>query len=93
MFVRALTITLFIQDALTLKDKRQVLQSLMERVRRKYNVAVAEVGYQEQWQRSELGLAFISNEFSYLDQLQQEVLKFIEARYPVEITEINVNDL
>jgi uncharacterized protein YlxP (DUF503 family) len=92
MFVRTLSLTLFIPGSLSLKDKRQVLQSLIEKVRRKFNVAVAEVGYQEQWQRSEIGLAFLSNRYSHLEETQSEIFKFLEEGFMVEITEFEVRD-
>ncbi len=92
MFVRTVSLTLIIPGALSLKDKRQVLQSLIEKVRRKFNVAVAEVGFQDQWQRSEIGLAFLSNRFSRLEETQMEIFKFLEDSLLVEITGYEVND-
>lgn len=92
LFVRTLSITLFIHDALSLKDKRQVLQSLMQKVRQKFNVAIAEIGYQDEWQRTEIGLAFVSNQPSHLEQMQPEILNFIEDQYPVEIARLEAND-
>ncbi len=92
MFVRTISLTLLIPGALSLKDKRQVLQSLIEKVRRKFNVAVAEIGYQDQWQRSEIGLAFLSNRFSHLEETQREIFNFLEESFMVEITEFEVND-
>ena len=92
MFVRTVSLTLMIPGALSLKDKRQVLQSLLEKVRRKFNVSAAEAGYQDQWQRSEIGLAFLSNRFSNLEEIQNEIFQWIEENYPVEITEFEAND-
>jgi Uncharacterized protein conserved in bacteria len=92
LFVRTLSITIVIHDARSLKDKRQILQSLMQKVRQKFNTAIAEVGYQDEWQRAEVGLAFLSNQISHLEQIQPEILNFIEDQYPVEITGLEVND-
>lgn len=92
MYVRTLSITLLIHEAQSLKDKRQVLQSLMQKVRQKFNTAVAEVGYQDEWQRAEIGLAFLSNKVSHLEQVQSEILNFMENQYPVEITGLEAND-
>ena len=61
---RACTVELFIPMAHSLKDKRQVLQSLKSRLRDKFNVSVAEVGDQELWQKAILGLACVANESS-----------------------------
>lgn len=91
MRIRVISLTLFIPGALTLKDKRQVIQSITARVR-KLNVSVAEVDYLDQWQKAELGMAMVSKDQSYLDSLQQEIIKLIEEQYPVEITDAVVED-
>ncbi|MGE5604772.1 MAG: DUF503 domain-containing protein [Bacteroidota bacterium] len=83
--------TLFIPGALALKDKRQVIQSITARVR-KLNVSVAEVDYLDQWQITKLGMAMVSKDQSYLDSLQQEIIKLIEEQYPAEITDAVVED-
>jgi uncharacterized protein YlxP (DUF503 family) len=92
MFVKTISFTLFIHDALTLKDKRQIIKSILEKTHQKFNAAIAEVGYQDQWQRAQLGVALVGNSPSHLKTVQQEIVKMIEAQYPVEITEIEVND-
>ena len=92
MFVKTISLTLFIYDALTLKDKRQIIKSILEKTHQKFNAATAEVGNQGQWQRAQLGFALVGNSPSYLDAVQQELLNMIEGQYPVEITEIEVND-
>lgn len=91
MRIRVISLTLFIPGALTLKDKRQVIQSITARVR-KLNVSAAEVDYLDQWQKAELGMAMVSKDQSYLDSLQQEIIKLIEEQYPVEITDAVVED-
>jgi len=91
MRIRVISLTLFIPGALTLKDKRQVLQSLIARVR-KLNISVAEVDYMDQWQIAKLGMAMVSKDQSYLDSLRQEILKLIEDQYPVEITDTTIED-
>lgn len=90
--VRVITIDLFIPGAETLKDKRQVIKSLVEKVRHKFNVSIAETGYHDLWQRSELEVAYVGNSLSYLNSVQQELLKLIEDQYPVEITSHSITD-
>lgn len=91
MRIRVISLTLFIRGALTLKDKRQVIQSITARVR-KLNVSVAEVDYLNQWQRAKLGMAMVSKDQSYLDSLTQEIMKLIEEQYPLEITDTVIED-
>ena len=74
MPVGLLTLELHIQHAQSLKDKRQVLRSLKDRLRAKFNVAVAELEYHDTWQRSVLGIVTISNEEHHVEESLQQVL-------------------
>jgi uncharacterized protein YlxP (DUF503 family) len=62
-----------IPDARSLKDKRQVLRSLKERLRSRFNVAVAELDYQDTWQRSQIGIVSLSNDQAHLEQSMRAV--------------------
>jgi uncharacterized protein YlxP (DUF503 family) len=68
MPVGLLTLEIHIQDSQSLKDKRQVLRSLKEKLRHRFNVAVAELEHQDTWQRSVIGVVSISADESHLEQ-------------------------
>ena len=74
MPVGLLTLELHIAEAESLKDKRQVLRSLKERLRAHYNVAVAELDFAETWQRSVVGVVTLSNEEQQVEEVLQRVL-------------------
>ena len=74
MPVGLLTLELHIPDAQSLKDKRQVLRSLKDKLRRQFNVAVAELDHQDVWQRSVVGVVTLSNEEKHLKEVLQKVL-------------------
>ena len=74
MPVGLLTLELHIPDAQSLKDKRQVLRSLKDKLRRDFNVAVAELEHQDTWQRSVVGIVTISSEEKHLREVLQKVL-------------------
>ena len=74
MPVGLLTLELHIPDAQSLKDKRQVLRGLKDKLRRDFNVAVAELEHQDTWQRSVVGIVTISNEEKHLREVLQKVL-------------------
>ena len=74
MPVGLLTLELHIPDAQSLKDKRQVLRSLKDKLRRDFNVAVAELEHHDTWQRSVIGIVTISNEEKHLREVLQRVL-------------------
>jgi len=74
MPVGLLTLEIHIPDAHSLKDKRQVLRSLKDRLRSHFNVAVAELEYQDTWQRAQVGVVSLSNDSTHLEQSLREVL-------------------
>ena len=74
MPIGLLTLELHIPDAQSLKDKRQVVRSLKDKLRVKFNVAVAELDHQEAWQRSVIGVVTLSNEEKHLREVLQKVL-------------------
>ena len=68
MPIGLLTLEIHIADAQSLKDKRQVLRSLKDRLRAHFNVAVAELEHQELWQRSKIGVVSISGDGKHLEE-------------------------
>ncbi|MBS1841219.1 MAG: DUF503 domain-containing protein [Acidobacteria bacterium] len=74
MPVGLLTLELHIADAQSLKDKRQVLRSLKDKLRQKFNVAVAEMDHHDSWQRSVVGVVTLANEEKYVREVLQKVL-------------------
>ena len=75
MPVGLLTLELHIPDAQSLKDKRQVVRSLKERLRRHFNVAVAEMEYQDVWSRSIIGVVTLSTAEQHVEESLQLVLE------------------
>jgi hypothetical protein len=74
MPVGLLTLELHLPDARSLKDKRQVLRSLKDRLRSHFNVAVAELDHLELWQRALVGVVTLSNDPHHLEESLQAVL-------------------
>lgn len=75
MPVGLLTLEIHIPDAHSLKEKRQVLRSLKDRLRSHFNVAVAELDRQDLWQRSVVGVVGISGEEGHLSETMAAVLE------------------
>jgi uncharacterized protein len=71
--VGVLTLELHIDGALSLKEKRHTVKSLKDRLRGKYNVAVAEIGYQDLWQRSLVSAVTVSGDHTHAEQVLQRV--------------------
>ena len=55
---------LLIPYSLSLKEKRKTIQSIIARIRKRYNISIAEVDYQDLWQRSCLGFAAVGNTYA-----------------------------
>lgn len=73
MPIAHLTLELRIEGAQSLKDKRQVVRSLKDKLRAAFNVAVAEIEVSELWQRATIGIVSISDSRDYLDGLMKNV--------------------
>lgn len=73
MPIGLLTLEIHLPDARSLKDKRQVLRSLKDRLRGQFNVAVAEMDHQELWQRAVVGVVSLSGEAAHLEKSLQAV--------------------
>jgi uncharacterized protein YlxP (DUF503 family) len=79
MAIGLLTLEIHIPDSRSLKDKRQVLRSLKDRLRGRFNVAVAELDHQESWQRAQVGIVSLSNDAAHLEQSLLAVLNEAEG--------------
>lgn len=73
MPIAILTLELRIEGAHSLKDKRQVLRSLKDKLRGSFNVSVAELEQSDLWQRATVGVVSISSSRDYLAGLMQQV--------------------
>ena len=90
MIVGVCTVELFIPDGQSLKSKRQVLVSLKDRLRGKFNVSVAEVDGQDLWQKAVLGIACVANETAYVNQVLDQVLNQIRSVPAIEIVQSRI---
>lgn len=63
----------------SLKGKRQVLRSIKDRVRSRFNVSIAEVDRLDEWQRATVGIACVSNDARFADEVLSKVVHLIET--------------
>ena len=71
--IGVLTLDLHIEHSHSLKDKRQVIRSLKDRLRAKFNVATAEIDHQDNWQRAVIGVITLSSDRLRVEQVLQSV--------------------
>ena len=80
-----------IPENMSLKGKRQVVKSITGKVRNKYNVAVAELANNDEWQIASIGIACLSNNRRYTNEVLSKVVNFIEAgRFDIEILDYEI---
>lgn len=72
-------VTVHLPETHSLKEKRRTVKSIIQRVRTRFNVSIAEVGNQDVWQTAEIGFVAVSTSGQHADQSMQSVLRFIEA--------------
>lgn len=77
-----------IYDSYSLKDKRSTVKSLIKRIHNRYNVSIAEVGEQDMLNVSKIGIAITSSSQLIAQQTLDAVIEEIEARYEIEIFDI-----
>lgn len=87
MFLGIARYELFIPLSGSLKDKRQVLRKITTVVRNKFNVSIAEVEFQDLWQRAALGVSCVAESTGHCRKVLQEVEKSI-ARSAIDGAEI-----
>jgi uncharacterized protein len=79
-------VTLFLGEVHSLKEKRMVLRRVKDRSQQKFNLAIAEVGDNDLWQRAVLGLAVVGSGRRFTESALDEVVRFI--REEAEVTDV-----
>ena len=85
MVVGILRIEFLLHDNRSLKGKRKIVKSMVDKVKHRFNVAIAEVGSNDKWQKIELGVSTVGNDRRHLDASLNKVLTFLESLYLAEI--------
>ncbi|HEX9035550.1 MAG TPA: DUF503 domain-containing protein [Ktedonobacterales bacterium] len=92
MYVATGRVTLRLFESASLKDKRQVVRSILARARNHFEVSAAEVGNQKIWNLAEIGVAYVSGESGHALDVIEEVIRSIEASRPdLEITQASTD--
>jgi hypothetical protein len=84
------TVELHLPDVGSLKGKRHVLKGLKEKVRQRFEVAVAEVDHQDTWQRATLAVAYVSHDSRHANEVVSKAVDFIEDNLDGYVTNVSV---
>jgi len=93
MIVGLLTLDLHIPEANSLKTKRMVIKSLIDRVKNKFNVSIAEVDAQNLWQRSVIGISMVANETLIINKVFEKIRTLVYETHSVELIDSTVEML
>ncbi len=83
--VGSLKIEFRLTDNRSLKGKRKVVRSMVDKVKSRFNVSIAEVGSNDKWQKIELGISAVGNDRRHIDSSLNHILSFLESLYLAEI--------
>ena len=90
MVVGILTVALAIPGANSLKDKRQVLRSLLDNTRNKFGVSIAEVADNDTWRRATIGVACVSNDRAMANRILDKVADYMESNPMVSVISVEL---
>ena len=93
MHVHVLTITFIINDAYSLKDKRRVVKSIIQKSQVRFKVSAAEVALHDILNQSELAFAIVTSDAKVGKKRLEDIFAFIESTYPIMVTEYNIAEM
>jgi uncharacterized protein len=85
MFVGVLRLTLHLPEPGSLKSKRHVIRSAVDRVKAKFNVSIAEVAENDLWQKSVVGVAAVGNDHAFVNEVLDKVADFVGSMHGGQI--------
>jgi uncharacterized protein YlxP (DUF503 family) len=88
MFVMHAKLTFHIPHSTSLKDKRQVRRSLIDKTRQRFNASVAEVDAQDLHQTLVIGVAVVSGDAGHARSSRDEIIRYMEEHANAELTEV-----
>ena len=85
MFVGILRLTLYLPQPGSLKSKRHLLRSAIDRVKSRFNVSIAEVAENDLWQRGVVGVASVGNDHAFVNETLDKVADFVGSMHGGQI--------
>jgi uncharacterized protein YlxP (DUF503 family) len=91
MIIGYLSLEIYLPYSHSLKEKRKRLSAIKDRLRKKYNVALAELEYQDKWQRSKIGVVTLNNQKTIVEKLFQRIITEAEGLIDGEIIQSEIH--
>ncbi len=93
MVVGTLKIVFHLPENRSLKGKRKVVRSMVDKVKSRFNAAVAETGSNDKWQRIELGITTVGNDRRHIDSSLNHILDFLDSLCLAQMVETDIDIL
>ncbi len=88
MRVIAVNINFRLYEVFSLKEKRSIKRKVIERIKNKFNISIAETGSMDSLTTLEISFSAVSNDYKHLDEIYQNVINFIESNFMLEIVDV-----
>jgi len=93
MFTLSAELTFYIPQSTSLKDKRQIRRSLIEKTRHKFNVSIAEIDTQDVLQTLTIGITVVSGDAAHRRNTIDEIIRFMEEHANAELTDVQIGGM
>ena len=93
MVIGVCRMVLMLDDVFSLKEKRHIVKSLVERLKARFNVSAAEVGLNDKWKNAVIGVACVSNDAGHADSMLASVVSFVENDGRAELVDVSTETI
>ncbi len=93
MVIGVCRITLHIDEVFSLKEKRHIIKSIIERLKARFNASIAEVDLNDKWKNAVIGVACVSNEAGHADSMLANIVNFVENDGRVELVDYSTETI
>ena len=91
MVIGLLKIELYVESSRSLKDKRKIIKSLIQKLKSKYtNLSVSEIDFLNNWKKSIIAIVAVSNEIKHINSVLEKALKFILDGYNYQVIDSEI---
>ncbi|MCK4835251.1 MAG: DUF503 domain-containing protein [Candidatus Aminicenantes bacterium] len=88
MIIAVMILDLFSESSHSLKDKRQIVSSIKEKLRKKFNISLIESDYQDLWQKIQITIVMATNKKALTEKVFNQIEEIIFSNYGVQILQI-----
>lgn len=85
MVVGVCCLRLALHEVFSLKEKRSIIKKIIQRVRNKFPVSIAEVGDNDEWRSAKIGISIVGNDRAYVNSCMDKVIDYVESLYLADI--------